>query len=468
MLNLVDISIANKVTESLDAVATIFIQSKSGTDIAELDAVTPAEANLAAKEEGGVFSPMDLVEGTSRKNVMGVYEHDIVLEKLTDKAWNVINQRATVTRDRAIPMATNIIAGLNKVYSLSYTEANVYTIEEVGLPEGVSSPLLTRLIDQYADSTFARTPITQDDTSPVRLDSTPEVSEGLSELFKANYIAQSEGIVTDGTTLAESIMTLFYNTVNIELTYTNVYSFALRLMTADLLLTADELPAGIVGYHTAITNFLNGEAAYAAKQLKLLSSIRDTRLARKDLIASIDHYGLKITVNSEVYHAWLGMGGTAEALIGYVVVNGNLDNHYDTILDNIAKYTEAYNVAKLKLFDSIESNQLVLYKKNLPYQLQAALADDGFSTDEIKGIVDSAAKDISAITTPTGDRFYMSILAIISNHVYPGLDIYPIALEMNRIGNAIPGISPEQAIGLVCSDMLLTYIASQYEVTRVG
>ena len=470
MINLVDVTIANKAIQALDGVSTFMVQSKPGTAVAELDSITPTEAAIAAKGEGGIFVPMDLVEGTSRKNIMGVFEHDAVLEKLVDKTWQVLDQRIKVTRDRAIPMATAIIAGLNKVYNLSYTEANVYTIVEIGLASGLSSPLITRLVDQYADSPATRTPI-NNNSSTVRLESKNDslgISNGLAELFDKNYRNESNGLVSDSLNLNDLVMHLFWDTTELALTYANGTTLAQRLMTADILLNADELPEGITGYATAITNFLKGEAVYAAKQLKLLNGIRDTRINRKNLIDSVEQYNLRINVNAEVYQAWLGMGGTADALIGYVVSGGSMDNHYDAILDNINGYTEAYNVAKLKLFDSIQSNQLILYKKNFPYQLQAALSEDGFSADDITSVLAAAAKDIAAISTPTGDRFYMEVLAIISSHVYPGIGVYDIAREMNRIGTAIPGISPEQASALVCSDMLLDYIASQYDVTRVA
>lgn len=469
MINLIDVTIANKAIQVLDGVSTFMVQSKPGSAVAALDSITPTEAAITAKGEGGIFVPMDLVEGTSRKNIMGVFEHDAVLENLVDKTWQVLDQRIKVTRDRAIPMATAIIAGLNKVYNLSYTEANVYTIVEIGLASGLSSSLITRLVDQYADSPATRTPI-NNNSSTVRLESKNDslgISNALAELFDKNYRNESDGLVIDSSNLNDLVMQLFWDTTDLALTYANGVILARRLMTADILLNADELPSGITGYATAINNFLKGEAVYAAKQLKLLNGIRDTRINRKNLIDSVDQYELRISVNAEVYQAWLGMGGTADALIGYVVAGGSMDNHYDAILDNINGYTEAYNVAKLKLFDSIQSNQLILYKKNFPYQLQAALSEDGFSADDITSVLAAAVKDITVISTPTGDRFYMEVLAIISRHVYPGIGVYDIAREMNRIGIAIPGISPEQASALVCSDMLLDYIASQYDVIRV-
>lgn len=474
MINTEDTNIASRVCDELDnaGVGIIFINSKDGSDIAKLDAVTPTEAFVEGLSENAVFGNMDLVNATTRKNLSGVYEHDVVLESLVDKAFAVIDQRTTITRDRAIPMVSAIIAGLNKIYNLSFTEASVYSIVELGVPSGLSSEVVTRLMNTYGDSKYPRLPIdTQNKDSLVKLsveNGEVRASEQLIELFNKLYVEKSDGIIPDSLTLSDLIQQLFWDNINIAPSYDNAAYLARRLIVADLLINAGELPDGITGYSTAINNFLQGEASFAAKQLKIIESYRDNQLSRKELIASVDNYALVIKVNGEVYKAWLGMGGTAEALIGYVADRGPLEGHYDTILDNITKYSELYNIYKLKICDVIEANQLTIYKKNLPYQLQSALIEDGFTQDQVNAIVTASGKSIADLPTATGERFHMAILRIIDEQVFPGLDVFKIASEMNRISTAIPGISPAQANELVMSDMLLDYIASQLIATRVG
>ena len=472
MINTTDISVAERVCNDLStALGACMVQAKEGSGLAQLDATTPIEAYAEFKEDQ-LVSPLDLVEATTRKNLSGVYEHDIVLEGLVDKVFAVIDQRTQITRDRAIPMVSSIIAGLNKVYNLSFTEANVFTIQELGLPPGISSEVVSRLIGTYADSKYPRVPI--DSSSPnsqVRLaceNDSVGASEQLVEVFNKLYVDKSEGLLGDSNTLDDAVRMLFWNASDMVPSYESARLLALQLMVADLLLNAEELPSGISGYSTAINNFLQGEAAYAAKQLKIVESYRDSQLARKQLIAGVDNYGLVIKVNADVYRAWLEMGGTAEALIGYVAEKAPLEGHYDAILDNLSKYTECYNVHKLKLCDAVEANQLTIYKKNLPFQLQSALIEDGFTQEQVTGIVNACADDIKGISTVVGERFYMSVLHIVSEFVYPGLEVAKIAREMNRIATAIPGISPAQANELVMGDMLLDYIASQLVVTRVG
>ncbi len=474
MINTEDTNIASRVCDELDnaGVGIIFIKSKDSSDIAQLDAVTPTEAFVEGLSENAVFGNMDLVNATTRKNLSGVYEHDVVLESLVDKAFAVIDQRTAITRDRAIPMVSAIIAGLNKIYNLSFTEANVYSIVELGLPSGISSEVVSRLIGTYCDSQYPRIQIdTANKDSLVKLsveNGSVGASEQLVELFNKLYVEKSDGIIPEAILLDDAVSNLFWLTHDTQATYDNARYLAQRLMVADLLLNAETLPTAISGYSTAINNFLQGEASFAAKQLKIIESYRDNQLSRKELIASVDNYALVIKVNGEVYKAWLGMGGTAEALIGYVADRGPLEGHYDTILDNITKYSELYNIYKLKICDAIEANQLTIYKKNLPYQLQSALIEDGFTQDQVNAIVTASGKSIADLPTATGERFHMAILRIIDEQVFPGLDVFKIASEMNRISTAIPGISPAQANELVMSDMLLDYIASQLIATRVG
>lgn len=474
MINTEDTNIASRVCDELDnaGVGIIFIKSKDSSDIAQLDAVTPTEAFVEGLSENAVFGNMDLVNATTRKNLSGVYEHDVVLERLVDKVFAVIDQRTAITRDRAIPMVSAIIAGLNKIYNLSFTEANVYSIVELGLPSGISSEVVSRLIGTYCDSQYPRIQIdTVNKDSLVKLsveNGSVGASEQLVELFNKLYVEKSDGIIPEAILLDDAVSNLFWLTHDTPATYDNAQYLARRLMVADLLLNAETLPTAISGYSTAINNFLQGEASFAAKQLKIIESYRDNQLSRKELIASVDNYALVIKVNGEVYKAWLGMGGTAEALIGYVADRGPLEGHYDTILDNITKYSELYNIYKLKICDVIEANQLTIYKKNLPYQLQSALIEDGFTQDQVNAIVTASGKSIADLPTATGERFHMAILRIIDEQVFPGLDVFKIASEMNRISTAIPGISPAQANELVMSDMLLDYIASQLITTRVG
>lgn len=474
MINSIDAEIASRICNALDdaGVGAVMLQSKSGTAIAQLDAVTPTEAYFEAAGPNYLFGSMDLVEATTRKNLSGEYEHDVVLESLVDKAFAVIDQRTSVTRDRAIPMVTTIIAGLNKIYNLSFTEANVYSIVELGVPSGLSSEVVTRLMNTYGDSKYPRSPIdAQNKDSLVKLSVENEevgVSEQLIELFNKLYVEKSDGIVPDTLTLSDLILQLFWDMSNIAPSYDNAAYLARRLMVADLLINADELPEGITGYATSIDNFLQGEASFAAKQLAIIETYRNSQLSRKQLIAGIDEYALVIKVNQEVYRAWCDMGGTAEALIGYVAGKNPLEGHYDAILDNITRYTETYNIQKLKLCDTIEANQLGIFKKNLPYQLQSALIEDGFTQEEALAIVNSAKRAILDISTPVGERFYMAVLRIVDTYVFPGLDIFKIATEINRIAGAIPGITPAQASEMVMGDILLDHIASQIAVTRAG
>lgn len=470
MINTNDILAAERIIGMVSEVGDFIITAKPSTDLAALEAVTPSGAAVSSAPAISELSVVSAInEMTSRKNLSGVYEHDGVLEVIVDKAWSVINQRSVVTRDRAIPMAMAIVDSLNKIYNLSFNEAGAFNIVELAPPEALSSDLGVSLIDKYATSTYPRITV---DASTIILPNAPDQEEhkldqSLVDLFITNYKDRLPGVFDNFelVELIKMVFTLPSASLNQNANYETANIYLSRLAILDLLLSCDTLPEFISGYATSITNFLNGEAAFYAKQLFLVDSYSAKQLTNKALISNVSWDSYILYVNANVYKSWMDMGGDVEALIGYVYAGGEPSKAYDSILDNITGYKEQYQIAKLKQCEIIESEQLMRFKKNLPYQFDISLTNDGFDRTSVDGILQAMRNDIANISSATGDRFYMSILKIIDMHVFPGNSVFDMALSMNRIASKIPGISPDQASRMTVTNMVIDWVVSQLDIS---
>lgn len=275
----------------------------------------------------------------------------------------------------------------------------------------------------------------------------------LQEVFSANYLATSNGVVRG--------------------TNVNTYRNCLDMYTLVTLAVGvsffESLPATTLGTASSV----NSNLAEWISQLKNIISISiesfKNSLDKKEIVLNsyINNFTLDIQVNRESYQAYLNEGGSCEALIGASISDKDYD--YDNLLTNREKYEAVYETRCNEAANYASNNRLALFKNKLKELVYKAIFEPG--EDSVRPVPPSRArenleKEMKMIFQDALDNPFETIRRVVCRSIFDGTDAEYILVSIDKLMGKDETLNAREASALVVLDYVTSYLVSQMEIKK--
>lgn len=421
-------------------------------------------------EKKGIKS--QLINGSRRKDINGVYRHDVVLTELSDTVVDTVRMNLDLAKNTVNPLVKEAVAETEKYLRKSESlENNYIDVVSVFVNPIFKAVETEELLSRYVEHAYKDIELTTSVPYPTDKESLLRLALTGSKMYDKKIVKYFNSIPDE--TLAEIYGSVFSGTGVLLLTkaITTVdKAFIVHLFAKGLMSNPPEgVNMGLSEYRAYVSDILAHSGKRALSHItNLEQNVKYKRLIKqypaKHMIGSKPTV---ITVDGEVYAMWLKEGGTPEALMGSACSTQLTD--YNELLGAKEILAKIWS-GKLKLFTTKDR----LSKFNLASEaMHVAISEIINDLDDELLIVDRAtlmrklAKEVSTLHSRFYEEMYVHVRRVLCNTLFPHTDALRVLCAIDNVASDFPDMEINECALLATVELVGDWISEMINVRKV-